>query len=37
VADLLTSLGDWGDVANCTGGILEWAQAGLPYTGAPPT
>ena len=25
VADLLTSLGDWGDVANCTGGILECA------------
>ncbi len=37
VADLLNSLGDWGDVANCEGGILAWAQAGLPYEGAPPT
>jgi len=37
VADLLSSLGDWGEVANCTGGILEWARAGLPYEGAPPT
>lgn len=37
VADLLNAMGDWGDVANCVGGILAWAQAGLPYEGAPPT
>lgn len=36
VADVLTSLGDWGEVVNCEGGILAWAAAGLPYEGVPP-
>ncbi len=37
VADYLNSLGDWGDVANCEGGILAWHAAGLPYEGNIPS
>ena len=37
LADRLTALGDWGEVANCVGGILAWAAAGLPYEGEQPT
>jgi phage shock protein E len=37
VAEFLNAEGDWGDVANLTGGILQWAAEGLPYEGAPPT
>lgn len=37
VADFLTSMGDWDDVANCIGGILAWAAEGLPYEGVAPT
>ena len=36
VADYLNSLGDWGEVANCMGGILAWHEAGLPYEGGQP-
>lgn len=36
VADYLTGIGDWGDVANLEGGIIAWAAAGLPYEGEPP-
>ncbi len=37
VADFLNSDGSWGEVANLTGGILQWAAEGLPYEGDPPT
>jgi len=36
VADQLNALGEHGDVANLTGGILAWAEDGLPYAGEPP-
>ena len=35
-ADYLNGLGDWQEVANCVGGILAWADAGLPYEGDRP-
>ncbi len=37
LADRLNGLGDWDEVANCVGGILAWAAAGLPYEGQQPT
>lgn len=37
VADYLNSLGDWGEVANCEGGILAWHAEGLPYEGDVPS
>ena len=36
VTDYLDGTGDYGEVANLTGGILAWADDGLPYEGAPP-
>jgi rhodanese-related sulfurtransferase len=36
VTDYLNGTGDYGEVANMSGGILEWAAQGLPYEGAPP-
>lgn len=37
LAEALTGLGDYGEVANVEGGILAWAAAGLPYEGDEPT
>lgn len=37
VAAYLTSLGTWGEVANCTGGILAWDAEGFPYEGIQPS
>lgn len=37
LADMLTSLGDWDEVVNCVGGLIAWADAGLPYTGMRPS
>jgi len=36
VADHLNAHGEHGEVANLTGGILAWAEEGLPYEGEPP-
>ena len=36
VTDYLNGTGDYGEVANLTGGILAWAADGLPYEGDPP-
>lgn len=36
VADALLTQGGRGDVRNLTGGIIAWAEAGLPYVGEPP-
>lgn len=37
VADYLTATGEHGEVANLVGGIIAWAEEGLPYEGPPPT
>jgi rhodanese-related sulfurtransferase len=37
VTEYLTSLGTYGEVANLDGGIIAWAQAGLPYEGNEPS
>ncbi len=37
VAEYLNQAGGHGEVANLDGGILAWAEAGLPYDGPPPT
>lgn len=37
VASQLLAQGEWDDVSNLTGGILAWAEEGLPYVGPPPT
>lgn len=37
VADYLTANGEHGEVANLVGGIIAWAEEGLPYEGPPPT
>ncbi len=36
VAEYLTSLGTYGEVANLDGGIIAWAEEGLPYEGSDP-
>ena len=36
VADYLTGIGDYGEVANVEGGIIAWATHGLPYEGSVP-
>ncbi len=37
VASALTGTGRYGDVANLEGGIIAWAEEGLPYEGEAPT
>ena len=37
VAEYLTSLGTHGEVANLDGGIIAWAEEGLPYDGSEPS
>ncbi len=37
VASALTGTGRFGDVANLEGGIIAWAEEGLPYEGEQPT
>ena len=37
VASALTGTGRFGDVANLEGGIIAWAEEGLPYQGEQPT
>lgn len=37
LADALNGMGEWGEVANCVGGILAWHAAGLPYEGGQPS
>jgi rhodanese-related sulfurtransferase len=36
LAEALSGLGDYGEVANVEGGIIAWAAAGLPYEGDEP-
>ena len=36
LAEALSGLGDYGEVANIEGGMLAWAAAGLPYEGEEP-
>ncbi len=37
VAGYLNNIGTHGEVANLEGGIIAWAEEGLPYAGDPPS
>ena len=36
VCDHLNALGDYGEILNVQGGIMGWADSGLPYVGPEP-